>query len=91
MKIRMDRLYNAVQKACNHVTYRSEEMKSFIIELTINEPDLTKGIPAAICTAKVDYETKEAKITVMAEIYDEMDNVDPVVTRIIREQVKPRS
>lgn len=86
----MDRLYNAIQKACNHVTYRSEEMKNFTVELSVTEPDLAKGIAAAVCNATVNYETKEAKITVTAEIYDEMDNVDPVVTRIIREQVKPR-
>lgn len=90
MKIRMDRLYNAIQKAVNHVTYRSEEQKNFTVELTITEVDLSKGVAAAICTAVIEYETKEAKITVTAELYDEMDNQDPVVVRNIREQIKPR-
>lgn len=90
MKIRMDRLYEAIYKAMNHVTYRSEERKNFVMDVTIQEPDLTKGVAAAVMSATITYDTKEAKVTVTAEIYDEMDNIDPVVTRIIREQVKTK-
>lgn len=91
MKIRLDKLTEAMAALRSHVTgYRSEDNKLHSIEVTVSEPDLNKGVPLSVLTLAVEFQKDDKQHSVNIEVYDDMESVDPIVTHTTKESIKSR-